>query len=281
MEKLFTKEQIALIEQEADTNLDFYLATMVMNGEATEISIITISECNQLIFVEGNDDSGYQHLSDRHGLFSYRNFWVKVDEENYRLDDPSKFHPRMMPIIDFVKIADAIYSPENKNITKNNHPDKFDKYTGTYTYQDGPEEKYHLLTYKGTKIVHTLFPDKKRYNRKSKVKLGKGIVTTTMKFPIGHNDLVVPYENNKGLTAYSILIRKFYEEQIERGFIQKHDGLGEPEDAFLIYERKFEGFERFERNDMNVYQNGDLTDFERLISEIDEQYKAGVWTDEE
>jgi hypothetical protein len=280
LEKLFTKSELKAIEHEANSNLDYYLATHVMDGEATEMSIITISEHRQLIFTEGNDDTGYRHLSDRHNKFSYKNYWVKVDAENYRLDDPSKFHPRMMPIIDYVKIADAIFLPENKNVTKNNHPDRFDKYTGTFTYQDNPEEKYHLLTYKDTKIVHTLFPDKKRYNSKSKVKLGKGNVTTTLKFPIGHNDLIVPYENNKGLKAYSILIRKYYEEQIERGFIQKHDKIGEPEDAFLVYERKFEGFERFERDDMNVYQNSDLTDFEILITEIDQHYNSGKWIDE-
>jgi hypothetical protein len=281
MEKLFTEQELKAIEYEAKSNLTDYLATMVITGDSIATTIITISEYRHLIFVEGNEDTAYSHISDRHSMFSHKNYWVKVDDDNYRLDDPSKFHPTMMPIIDFVKIAEAIFTTDNKNITKNNHPDKFDKYTGAYAFKDGPEERYHLLTYKDTRIVHTLFPDKKRHNRKSKVKLGKGIVTTTTKFPAGYNDLVVPYENNKGLTAYSILIRKYYQEKVERTFIQKHDELGEPEDAFLVYEREFKGYERFEWQDMNTYQNSDLTDYERLINQIDEQYKAGIWTDEE
>jgi hypothetical protein len=280
MEKLFTAAQLAAIEQEAQNNLAFYFATTVSDGNATEISIVTISEKQQLIITEGNDDTGFQHLRDRHALYSYKNYWQKTDN-GYRLDDPSKFHPRMMPIIDYVKIADIIFAPENKNITKNNHPDKFDKYTGTYTYKDGLAEKYHLLTYKDTKIVHTLFPDKKRHNQKIKVKFGKGTVTTKMKFPEGHNDLYLPYENSAGITAYSILIRRYFAQELEVSYIQKHDTLGNPEDLFIINERKLNGFERFEHEDMNFFQHSDISEYEKLIAEIDQQYQNGTWADEE
>jgi hypothetical protein len=280
MERLFTDDQLKTIGEEARSNLSYYLATTVSDGNATEISIITISEKKQLIFTEGNDDTGFQHLRDRHALYSYKNYWSKT-EDGFRLDDPSKFHPKMMPIIDYVKIADAIFGEEKKNITKNNHPDKFDKYSGTYVYQDGLEEKYHLLTYKDTRIVHTLFPDKKRHNRKSKVKLGKGTVTITMKFPQGHNDLLLPYENNAGITGYSILIRRYFPQEIEVGYIQKYDQAGAPQALFTIYERKLNGYERFEREDMNFFQYGDISDYEKLITEIDQKYKDGAWADEE
>jgi hypothetical protein len=93
--------------------LDEYLNTHVISGEATETSIITITALRQLIFTEGNEDTGYGHLRDRHSLYSVKNYWV-----GQKLDDPSKFHPKMMPIVDFIKIAEAVFDPENKNITK-------------------------------------------------------------------------------------------------------------------------------------------------------------------
>ncbi|WP_121811324.1 hypothetical protein [Mucilaginibacter kameinonensis] len=276
MEILFTKAQITAIEEEASSNLAFYLDTRVISGEATEISILTISEKHQLIFTEGNTHTGFRHLKDRHAQFSYEHYWQKTPD-GYRLDAPSKFHPGMMPIIDYVKIADTIFLPENKNVTKNNHPDQFDKYSGTYSYQSGPDEKYHLLTYKDTRIVHTLFPDKKRHNRKSRVKLGRGVVTTSFKFPEGHNDLVLPYTDSSGKTAYSILIRRYFPQEIEHRFIQKHDNTGEPTDLFLIYESQLSGFERFDHEDTNYFQHGDISEYEQLISEIDQIYKQGKW----
>jgi hypothetical protein len=161
---------------------------------------------------------------------------------------------------------------KTKTSLKNNYPDRFDKYTGNYNYSGDLNEKYHLLTYKDTKIVHTLFPDKKLYNRKRKLQFGKGIVTSELKFPIGHSDLRVPYENSQGTVAYSILIRKYFEEQVERTFIQRYDHLGNPADVYLIGDRAIEGFEPFDRPIMYRYQYTDLSDYEAIIRQIDESY---------
>lgn len=273
MEQLFTLEQIAAIQTEAELELEKYLGGLVIDGEATEISIVTISKDKQLIFVEGNEHSGYNHLKDRHNYFSYKNYWTLNDGKEYRLDNPSKFHPRMMPIVDYVKIADTIFCEENKNITKNHKPDLFDKYTGYYTYSENDPEKYHLLTYKDTKIVHTLFPDKKKHNKKIKCRFGKGIVSTKLKFPDAINDMLVPYEDKNGQTAYSILFRKYYSEKIERLIIQKHNEDAEVCEQYVIAYKDFDDFVKFEREDMNSLQYGDLTDLEELINQIDDQTK--------
>ncbi len=269
MEKLFSIGDLTEIKNDAEIHLSDYLGALIVNGEATERTIITVTRNKHLIFVEGNSDTGYQHLKDRHGAFSLRNYWVNL-ENGIKLDNPSKFHPKMMPFVDYVKIAEAVFSEENKSPIRNKHPDQFDKFTGYYNYTGKRDELYHLLTYKDTKIVHTLFPDKKRYNRKRNVKLGKGIVKTELRFPIGYNDLIVPYENEKGIAVYSILIRKYYSEQIERTFIQKHNAGGVAEDeAYFLSERPFDGFERFDRELMYRYQYTDLVDYERIISQID------------
>ncbi|PKB18042.1 hypothetical protein [Flavobacterium sp. 5] len=271
MENLFTKEELTIIENEAESNWEYYYDATVINGNATQISIKTISKNNKLIFVEGNLDTGFKHLNERHSFLSFKNYWIPNEIENLKLDNPSKFNPRMMPIIDYVKIADTIFCEENKNITKNNKPDVFDKYTGYYNYNQS--EKYHLITYKNTKIVHTLFPDKKLHNSKRKCKFGKGISKISTKLPEGYNDLFVPYENNKGKTAYSILFRKYYLEKVERIFIQKHDNNENPIEQYLLAYRNFENYKKFEREDMNFMQIGDLTDFEKIINEIDENSK--------
>lgn len=271
MEKIFTKQELDLIEKEAISNTDYYLDATVLNGDATETSIITISKNKKLIFVEGNDYTGFIHLRERHNCFSFNNFWISTEQDIVKLDNPSKFNPKMMPILDYVKIADTIFCKENKNITKNNRLDLFDKFTGNFKYEDNEIEKYHLLTYKDTKIVHSLFPDKKKYNFKRKCKFGKGITTTTLKFPEGYNDLLVPYDNDKGKTVYSILFRKYYSEKIERVFIQRHDKDGKAIEQYLLADRHFEHHERFEREDMYKAQCGDLTDFEVIINQIDEQ----------
>jgi hypothetical protein len=218
-ENLFTAFQLAAIIKEATKNEKRYLDTLVVRGNATPISISTISAGRRLIFTEGNEHTGYLHMSDRHAHFRYKNYWIKTDDGQIRLDRPSKFDPGMAPIMEFRKIADTIFCPENKNITKNNRPDVFDKFTGYYSFKDQEPEKYHLLTYKDTLVVHTMFPDKKKHNLKAVAKYGKGHVTATRKVTAHYADLLVPYENSAGKMVYSILIRKFYLEQVERVFI--------------------------------------------------------------
>lgn len=273
MERLFTHEQLVAIHAEAELEFEKYYDCHVIAGNSTEISIITISKKNHLIFVEGNDCSGFNHLRERHSYFSYKNFWTVNDDMQYKLDNPSKFNPRMMPIVDYVKIADTIFSKENKNITKNHKPELFDKYSGFYSYSANETEKFHLLTYKDTKIIHTLFPDKKKHNKKVKCRFGKGIITTKLKFPDAINDLVIPYEDEDGIVVYSILFRKYYSEKIERVIIQKHNMAGAVCLEFIIALRSFDNFEKFEREEMYSLQYGDLTDFEEIINQIDDQTK--------
>jgi len=271
MELLFSKEQISEILTEADSNLNYYLGTVVFNGESTDTSILTISQDKKLIFVEGNDHTGFKHLRERHAPFTFKNYWVSDDKNGSRLDKPSKFNPKMMPIVEYLKIADFIFSDNNKNDQKNKRPDIFDLFTGTYCFESDVLETFHLIIYKGTRLVHSLFPDKKTHNRKNKTNYGKGFVSTKTKYPEAHNNLIIPYENENGKTAYSVLIRKFYKEKIERTFILKHDDDGNPESSYQIAERTFTDYESFNREDINRYQLSDLVNFENIIDKIDNE----------
>ncbi|MFD2872010.1 hypothetical protein ACFS5N_05990 [Mucilaginibacter ximonensis] len=271
-EQLFSKEELAEILKEATVNENKYLDTTVIDGKATEKSINTISLNNQLIFTVGNDFTGYKHLRERHSRFTYKNYWIKTEDGTIKLDRPSKFHPDMAPGIDYTKIADAIFAEENKNVTINHRPDVFDKYTGTYAHKDNPPEKYHLLTYKDTKIVHTMYPDKKKHNLKAVAKFGKGHVKATRQLNPENDyaDLFIPYEDPEGKTAYSILIRKFYQEQIERVFIQQHGENEAVESLFLLGEREIHDFASFDHPMMSHFQHRDLIDYEKIINQMAE-----------
>lgn len=271
MEKLFSKKELDEIQKNAADNFEYYCNAVVIDGQSNEKTIKTISIYKHLIFVIGNTYTGFNHLNDRHGYFSFQNFWIANNGTGFKLDNPSKFHPKMMPIIDYVKIADAIFCPENKNITKNHNPDIFDKYTGEYHFENSFAEKYHLITYKDTKIVHTMFPDKKKHNRKTRFKYGKGIVSTKLKYTPSnaYNDLLVPYLNKEKITTYSIFIRKFYNEKIERFIIQQHDSEGNPETHYILGERDFENFESFNRETLNLFQTADLGELEDIMTQIE------------
>lgn len=271
MEKLFTKEELQEIQNSAANNHNLYWNAVVVDGRATEKTIETISKHNHLVFVVGNEDTGFKHFNARHNFFSFQNFWIKKDDTDFKIDNPSKFHPKMMPIKDYVKIADTIFCPQNKNITKNHKPDQFDKYTGIYIYDQGVEEKYHLITYKDTKIVHTMFPDKKKYNRKVRFKYGKGIVSTKLKYTLrnAYNDLLIPYENQEKVTVFSILIRKFYNEKVERFIIQRHDKEGNTKTHYILGERNFEDFESFSRETLHLLQTSDLGELEDIMAQIE------------
>jgi len=238
-------------------------------GEPNEISILTISKHKQLIFVEGNEYTGYRHLADRHSSFSYKNYW-KIDKDgNLKLDNPSKFDPEFRPIIDFILIAEAVFEIGHKNITNNTRPDIFDKYTGYFVSSKNISEKFHLLTYKDTKIVHTLFPDKKTHNVKVNCRFGKGTVSSFYKFPEAHNDLFFPYYTSNGIVAYSILIRKYFLKGIERLIIQKHDKAGEVYEQFMLEEKFLNNFAKFEFEDIHRLQISDTSNLEKVITQID------------
>ena len=275
MEQIFTKKQILEIEKTASRDLS-YIGGCTICGKATEVSILTISKKSHLIFTEGNEYTGFNHISNRHSYYSYINYWVLNNDGINRLDKPSKFHSKMMPIIDFVKIAEEIYKEDYKNITKNSRPELFDKYSGTYIYDNDYKEMYHLLLYKDTKVVHSMFPQSKRKNQKVRTKYGKGIVKVITKVPEFTQDLFLPYENKLGVPVYSILIRKYLADQKERTFIQKHNNTGEVIGSVLLGERSIAFNERFERSFMNVIQNSDLLDFESVINKLDKGEIKGV-----
>ena len=119
--------------------------------------VLTVSPLG-LIHIEGNEDTGWKHISQRHGYFSDKCYFG-----DGAIGNPNKFTRRSVPIEDYRSIADEIY--RQNQIDNKEHPDTalFVKYRGKtagYNGSNGVEMDFHLVLYKGTKIVHSLYPAK-------------------------------------------------------------------------------------------------------------------------
>ncbi len=131
-----------------------------------------ISPKNKLILIYGDEYAGFTHIHNRHSYWSQKTYWKKTDIN--KLYTPSKFEKNSIPIKDYTEIIDNLYSKENINLEKNNKPELFDLYLGSANSTNSKDAKYKMLLYKGTKIVHTLYPISSKNNKKKILGLRRG-----------------------------------------------------------------------------------------------------------
>ena len=159
--KIFNKADIQNIENEVSTNPIFrYYGIRVANPSKLQIrDVVCVSDKN-LILTKGNSYTAYQHIKERHHYWS-----INIYPKGKGFGAQSKFPEGIAPI-DFIKIADQIYSEENF-IENNEHKDsdKFEKYLGKYTFPNNDVDTINLILYKGTKIIHSLYPQNNKYNK--------------------------------------------------------------------------------------------------------------------
>jgi len=166
MEQSLTKEEIQFVLHQA-TDPIFKMPGLIgkmANGNPLTIASITPKG---LIFIYGNEDTGLKHIMERHEYFSNRADWYLNQEGKHEMDNPSKFSRVSMPLSAYSAIVDEIYKPEN--LTESKRPELFEKYSGFSNRMENIELQYHLLVYSGTKIVHSLFPQKKQFNKRQKI----------------------------------------------------------------------------------------------------------------
>jgi hypothetical protein len=159
-----------------------------------------------MVFIYGNDHFGTIHINHRHGWFSDGAEWRKEPSGREFLDNPSKLSMHSVPFDEYRRIADEIYQPANRVLSKTEGV--FEKYTGACAYEGKKDAVFHLLVYKGTKIVHTLFPQGKQFNRVKKNILNyKKDKLTVDEKPFRH--LVIgkqPYYNAEFVIRYIIIV---------------------------------------------------------------------------
>jgi hypothetical protein len=159
MERLLNLIELEEIQMEAKSNL-MLRNPMALNIYPTKSikNIVKISQLKGVIFVEGNDDTGFNHIHARHEFWT-KAVQLKQDVDNSTVRDfPSKFRTDNVPFFDYITIADSIYSDSNKVDSKKT--ELFDVYVGDHLHKDGTKREYRLVMYKNTLVVHTLYPTK-------------------------------------------------------------------------------------------------------------------------
>jgi hypothetical protein len=120
-DKLLTKEEIKKVENYV-LNTPALRTPFVIGGGSNRLSVLSVTHEKGLIFIHGNQYTGFTHLNERHNYWSEETYWKKT-EKGVELDNPSKFNKNSIPVIDYFKISEILYSSENLQVDKNKNPD--------------------------------------------------------------------------------------------------------------------------------------------------------------
>lgn len=115
------------------------------------LDIIHISPVKKLIFIDGNEDTGVQHIFERHRY--YTNSFSQSKDGYIKT---SRFPKDAGGLNDISAIAELLFDVSNLNAGKNKFPEIVDVYDKKI--QSLNNQKFRLIVYKESKIVHTLFP---------------------------------------------------------------------------------------------------------------------------
>ena len=272
-EQLLTVDEIASITLAA---LDPELSDeRIVQIGLTPTRIVRVTKPSKLILIKGNEYTGLHHITLRHGYHSLQRTWqVDISPEgnqSLRLDDPSRFRPSLIPIIDYPKIAEAVFSKGELDVTKNKRPELFDKYVGSFIYPDNIAEQHTLILYKNTKIIHTLFPNKSLNNRPKLRGFHLKREQTKSEWRLGSNtkEVIVPYSSKSGVIKYAITFKSHSDKKLEIG-LYYHDKSGERSHYLLIAERSLEGNSTdFFRDGPRYVQYADLRWIEQYIKDTE------------
>jgi hypothetical protein len=262
VEKLLTIKEIEIIQQTVRLNPALRHPNVISGGNE-RTSIYKVSPICGLVFVKGDGDTGFSHINDRHSYWSEKYYW-KEEGKHARLDNPSKFSRKSIPIGDYINIADQLYSPENLNIEKNRSPDLFEMYTGIVRDENNGESKYHMLIYKSTKIVHTLFPHSKTHNKKKHINYRRGKPKGKMWLEPFRSSIVVPYLDSRDRVVFSFQVLKDLERKTEQGILINH----KLDKHLVLFERDIDHIEEIGK-DVEMMERADLSQVERIIKKIE------------
>jgi hypothetical protein len=234
-EDLLTQEEIQLVIVEVKKPEWENRNLMGVGGKKT--SIFRISLPTGLIMIRGNKYTGLDHIEERH-RFGQQTWREDKDE----LIVSSEFRFGVSPF-DLIHIAESVYKPDNSRLDLNNRPDEFDLYVGTHIYKNGDPADFRLLTYKGTSIIHTLFPVKTDNPRKKLLsekkhkdllKYRQCRVGMTFDARGSLHTYTIPYKNKAGQEVFQVLIRGIDRYPLERWYVQINEGsLAYPQTVFI------------------------------------------------
>ena len=227
-EKLFTKEQIehvhALVDDPSWSGQELW---KIGSGETC---ILKMDRQSRLMLVEGNEDTGHQHILLRHSLLSRKAYW----KDSGSLDHPTKFPLDIGPHGHFY-IAREIFFQGNKQLPKTVH-DHFDLYEGATDIYKSDLRKYRLLTYKGTGIIHTIYllDNKRPFNKQSKLDLRQGWASGTEDLIRCTKTISIPYTDINENECFTLQYRINRVTQISYTLLQVHEPAGAPCQTILL-----------------------------------------------
>jgi hypothetical protein len=271
LEKTLSKNDITEIEYEAQTNLIFryYGIRVAYRNDFPQNKILRVSDNENLILIKGNSDTGYDHIIQRHNFWSTE-IYTKTENNQVVFQNQSRFPKDQYPLL-FIKIAEEIFREENY-IKDNTHPEaeKYDLYIGDYSFDSIKLEKVKLLIYKGTKIIHSLFPKSDSYNPKRV----KNFQFTRGKVELNKNEVYIPYLDIELKLKFAILIEKDFEKDTENINIITYDLDYRYHYIQQIGIRKLIKFNSA-KSEIKTYQLTNLRPIERKIKEINDKLESG------
>ena len=283
MEQLLTKEDIDKILYGNFKNpvLRYHGYILIPKEHHPHTALIAVSDRHSLFLINGNSETGNQHIIERHNYWSTKLYTVQKENGEPVFQNQSKFPGDVSPI-HFLMIADEIYKPENL-IVDNTHADsdKFDLYIGEFLFEKKNKEKVKLLVYKDTKIIHSLFLQSAKYNKKrvKKFPFARGVVKYAKKKPNEFRKILIPYIDSNGKLSFGITIEKYPDQNREDIIIMIFD----PESSDLskynfikIQEREINNFINEQAEEFN-YQHADLREVEQIIQKLDNGLKSGQY----
>ncbi|MCU0321271.1 MAG: hypothetical protein MUE72_02575 [Chitinophagaceae bacterium] len=273
-DKWFTSDELKRIQKLA-YNISDLKNENVINLGSMPTSILNVSAKHELILPQGNTSTGFEHINERHNFFSFTPYWKEDNNGKMILDNPSRFSPKLTPILDYIIIADMVFEGE-LNEKECNNPHAFDMYSKEIEYK-GSKQSFNLLIYKGTKIIHALHPLKSTLKRKKPKKFHffRGGVEILQDYKNDTIEINIPYKNHKDIIQYAILLVKNFYEKKETASVIIHDYEGKPTGFVEIGTRDLkEEYEKINPPKISMeYQVSDLPIFEEWIKYIDEQQK--------
>jgi len=221
---LLTKEEIDFILKESVAPKYRMQNLLHLGGNHT--SVQRVSKKSGLIMIKGNDSTGFDHIMVRHDPGSKAAHWR---EDKVTLDNPSRFHLGTVPIYDYLKIADEVFKSENY-VTDNRNKalDTFDLFIGPYADRRGRIMDYKLFLYKGTSIIHNLFPIKKTFNKKKVINLRKGFSNASLDAMRGIYTYNIPYYDHLNIERAKVIVRVTPHNRRENWSMQINDKGGQP-----------------------------------------------------
>jgi hypothetical protein len=170
-----------------------------------------------------------------------------------------------MPIFDYIKIAEELYTPDNISIEKNKEPEIFDVFEGHVNEENNGNSKYRMVLYKNTKIVHTLFPKSDKHNKKKYIDFRRGKANGMIdeKFC----KIAIPYFDHQNIVIFSFQVIREFNENLETGLLVDH--RNDKIKIYNLYERPF-NFKDIKdiAVELDMFEIVDLSKAEKIIKEI-------------